>query len=118
MKVLEYINKKSADNTITIISKNSIAVLSSEDYSLQANARNANQQQNSGNASKKNKNNKKKPGNPNTIFYGKVQYLLKNKRMMSWISDIEILNEVTFQSETLKAKKQEVTIPDLDQIEI
>lgn len=125
MKVLDYINKKSADNTISIISKKSIAVLSSDNYIAEQAKEIANRSANNGqpaNANnsgngKKNKNRKGKNNNPNTIFYGKVQYLIKNKRMMSWISEIEILDETVFPSDTIKLKK-EYTIPEFEQIEI
>lgn len=112
MKVLDYINKRSSDNTINIISKKSIDVLSSENYASDSSNNNAN------NGGKKNKQNKKGKNNlTNTIYYGKIQYLLKNKKMMSWISEIEILNETIYESEGIKLKKEYV-LPELEQIEI
>ena len=115
MKVLDYINKKNADNTIYIVSKKSLATLSAEDESMEGMALSNNPNSSNG---KKNKHNKKgKNNNPYTIYYGKVQYLLKNKRMMSWISDIDILEESTYPAETVKGKK-EYLIEELELIEI
>ena len=118
MKVLDYINKKSADHTIYIVSKNSFAVVSSDNYAAQQRKLYASAVQHAENHNKKSRNNKRgKNNSPNTIFYGKVQYLLKNKGMMSWISNIEILEETSYPSEMVKAKK-EYSIPDLELIEI
>lgn len=111
MKVIDYISKKNADNTINIISKKNIDTLSSEDYRAESMSK-----RNGSNGNKKSKN-KKGKNNPNTIFYGKVQYLLKNKKMMGWISDIEILNESCIPSESIRLKKEYV-LPDMEQIEI
>ena len=118
MKVLDYINKKSADHTVYIISKNSLAVVSSSDYATQQRKLYAAAVQHAENQSRRSRNNRRGKNNfPNTIYYGKVQYLLKNKGMMSWISNIDILEEISYPAETVKVKK-ESELPELELIEI